>query len=389
MGENKDSLKSIFPISIAVAATYSVSLWGLYAQPQLLIPLVKQLKITDPEVGQLFAVENFLYFISILLVSIPVTKYSRKKMALLGTIFLAGGNIFSAYAGSIDTLMISRAVVSIGGGLIAGAGTASAAGSANPARTFALAGILSTMIFAFGYAAIPHLLAGYGVSAVYLLMGAFAICVIPAYRLLLPPIKTKRAVTGFIKLLKAAPYRLLAVSAMSGLFIYELGQNAVFTYMDKLGENAGVAAEDRGMMLFVSTMIAMLGGALAAGIGTRFGNFRPLLVGLFLNILSGALFTIVEDPAYYIYMVFFWKMTYSFILPYLMGTLASLDKKGRWAVAGDAFWNLSSTPGPIIATLIVTNMGYNPLAIWVLTSGAVGMALFCYTAKRSDKLGLD
>ena len=389
MSQKTTSLKTILPVSIAVAATYSVSLWGLYAQPQLLIPLLEQYKITEPEVGQLFGIENFLYFIFILLVSIPVTKYSRKKMALLGTFFVVGGNILAAYAESIDSLMISRAIVSIGGGLIAGAGTASAAGSTNPARTFAIAGILSTMIFAIGYAAIPYLLGAYGVSAVYFSMAVLAICAIPAYRLLLPPVKIEASVTGFFKLLKDAPYRLLAVFAMLGLFIYELGQNAVFTYMDKLGQNVGVVAEDRGITLFLSTMIAMLGGALAVGIGTRFGNFRPLIVGLGLNILSGALFTVIEDPAYYMYMVFFWKMTYSFILPYLMGTLASLDKEGRWAVAGDAFWNFASTPGPIIATLIVTNLGYNPLAIWVLTSGAVGMALFCYTAKQSDKLGLD
>ena len=100
------------------------------------------------------------------------------------------------------------------------------------------------------------------------------------------------------------------------------------------------------------------------------------------------MFAAVKDPDYYPYLMFTWDISYSFSLPYIMGTLASLDKEGRWAVAGDAFWNFSSTPGPVIAALIVTHAGYNPLAIWVLTSGAVGMALLCFTAKQSDKLGL-
>ena len=98
------------------------------------------------------------------------------------------------------------------------------------------------------------------------------------------------------------------------------------------------------------------------------------------------MFMLIENPDYYIYLLFLWNISYSFSMPYLMGTLASLDRKGRWAVAGDAFWNFASTPGPVIATLIVLHMGYNPLAIWVLTSGAVGMVLFCYTSKQTDKL---
>ena len=77
-----------------------------------------------------------------------------------------------------------------------------------------------------------------------------------------------------------------------------------------------------------------------------------------------------------------------FSSPYISGTLAALDKEGRLAVAGEAFWNFSSTPGPIIATLIVANLGYNPLALWVFTSGAVGITLFCYTGRQVDKFGL-
>ena len=67
----------------------------------------------------------------------------------------------------------------------------------------------------------------------------------------------------------------------------------------------------------------------------------------------------------------------------------SLDKMGRWAVAGDAFWNFSGTPGPYIATLIVTYGGFASLGVWAFTSGAIGMALFRYAAKRSDALGLE
>jgi len=389
MSERTTSLKEILPISIGITATYSVGLWGLYVQPQLLIPLVERYNVTEAEIGQLYGVENFIYFIAILMVTVPVTKYSRTKMALLGTIFILVGNIASAYAGSLEALMVYRAIVSLGGGLISGAGTAAAVRSPDPERTFALAGIVYLLIFASGHALIPGGLKSYGVEGIYLSMAMYGIIAIPAYFFLYPPVRAAVTQTGFFKIIRDAPYRLLAIFAMSGLFIYELGQNAVFTYMDKLGENAGMEADDRGILLFLTTVVGLAGGALAMWMGTRYGRFWPLVGGLGINILSGAMFTIVEDPDYYSYMMYLWDISYIFVMPYLMGTLASLDKEGRWAVAGDAFWNFSSTPGPVIATLIVTHAGYNPLAFWVLTSGAVGMALFCYTAKQSDKLGLE
>ena len=389
MGERTTSIKEILPISIAATATYSVGLWGLNIQPQLLIPLVERYNVTEAEIGQLYGVENFIYFIAILMVTVPVTKYSRTKMALLGTIFILVGNIASAYAGSLEALMVCRAIVSIGGGLISGAGTAAAVRSPDPERTFALAGIVYLLIFAGGHALIPGGLKSYGLEGIYLSMTLYGIIAIPAYFFLYPPVRADVTQTGFFKVIRDAPYRLLAIFAMSGLFIYELGQNAVFTYMDKTGENAGMEADDRGMLLFLTTVVGLAGGVLAMWMGTRYGRFWPLVGGLGLNIFSGAMFTIIEDPDYYSYMMYLWDISYIFVMPYLMGTLASLDKEGRWAVAGDAFWNFSSTPGPIIATLIVTHAGYNPLALWVLTSGAVGMALFCYTAKQSDKLGLE
>ncbi len=313
MSEKTTSIKEILPISMGITATYSVGLWGLYIQPQLLIPLVERYNVTEAEIGQLYGVENFIYFVAILMVTVPVTKYSRTKMALLGTVFILVGNTASAYAGSLEALMVYRAIVSLGGGLITGAGTAAAARSPDPERTFALAGIVYLLIFAGGHALIPGGLKSYGVEGIYLSMAMYGIIAIPAYFFLYPPVRADVTQTGFFKIIMDAPYRLLAIFAMSGLFIYELGQNAVFTYMDKLGENAGMEADDRGILLFLTTVVGLAGGALAMWMGTRYGRFWPLVGGLGLNILSSAMFTIVEDPDYYSYLMYLWDISYCFL----------------------------------------------------------------------------
>jgi len=388
MNKQSVNFKAIIPGALAVAGAYSVGLWGLYLQPQLLFPLMETFQVTETEIGELYGVENFVYFVVLLLTAIPITKYSRTKMAIVGTVIVAIGSIASAFADSYTMLMFSRCIVSVGGGIAAGAATASAAGSKDPVRTYAIAGMSYLFIFAIGRRFVPIGLEDFGVSGIYLCMAIFSAIMIPIYFFLNPPVKAESAEISFFKLIKDAPYRLFAIFAMAGVFIYELGQNAVFTYMDKLGEKSGMDGNERGMAYLLSFSMQVLGGGLAAWMGARYGRFWPLVFGLGLNITSAAMFTLVKDPAYYIYLLFIWNFSYSFCLPYVSGTLAALDKEGRWAVAGEAFWNFSATPGPIIATLIVTHFGYNPLALWVFTSGAVGITLFCYTGRQTDKLGL-
>ncbi|MCH7534602.1 MAG: hypothetical protein IH948_02455, partial [Bacteroidetes bacterium] len=261
--------------------------------------------------------------------------------------------------------------------------------STDPERAFAMSNVVYLLFIAISQAVIPYCLDNYGLEGVYLSMAAYAILALPMYVLLLPPIKGEGSDADILKLIKDAPYRRLAVCAMAGVFIYELGQTAVFTYQDIVGDNVGIEAEDRGGLLGLAQFIGLLGGVLATWMGIRYGRFKPLLYGLGLNIIVSMALCINSDSDYYFYLMLVWDASYCFVMPYIMGTLASLDKMGRWAVAGDAFWNFAGTPAPYIATLIVTYGGFNPLAIWAFTSGAIGMALFCYAAKQSDSLGLE
>lgn len=72
MNKQAINIKSILSGALAMAATYSIGLWGLYLQPQLLSPLVETLQVTETEIGELYGVENLLYFIVLLLNTIPI-----------------------------------------------------------------------------------------------------------------------------------------------------------------------------------------------------------------------------------------------------------------------------------------------------------------------------
>ncbi|NQY67952.1 MAG: MFS transporter [Flavobacteriales bacterium] len=380
--------KSIITIAIAMTAAWTVGLFGLRIQPQMLIPLMEKFDVSDPEIGKLYMLENLSYFISLLIGSLLISRYSRIKMAMFATALLVGGNIASAYATNIDSLMLFRVVVSIGGGLVSGSGTASGSASSDPVRAFGLTSICYLGVFALAHALIPLALAWNGATGVYLALAGYSLLVFPAYYWLLQPEESAKSTGGLFNKILAAPYRSIAIVAMLGLFINELGQNGLFTYEDKIGDNIGLSAEHRGTILASALFLGLGGGILATWMGSRFGNFKPLLWGLGIQVLSSSYLIINTDSDLYFYLMLARNATYSFVMPYLLGTLAALDNEGRWAVAGDAFWNAATTPGPYLATLMVTYGSYHILGSWVFLASGLGMAFLCYTARKVDKMGL-
>ena len=124
--------------------------------------------------------------------------------------------------------------------------------------------MLYLFVFSVGRKLVPVGLENFGETGIFLGSAVFCALTIPIYGFLNPPIKAASSSVHFWTLIRNAPYRLYAVLAMLGLFIYELGQNAVFTYMDKLGEKTGLAGDDRGSLYLLSFSLELLGGGLAA-----------------------------------------------------------------------------------------------------------------------------
>ena len=67
-----------------------------------------------------------------------------------------------------------------------------------------------------------------------------------------------------------------------------------------------------------------------------------------------------------------------------MGALATLDDRGRWAVAGDSLWNGGAVPGPWIAGVLVEEAGMLPLAGWALVTGGICLALVTGALRRFE-----
>jgi len=338
-------------LSLAAGMCWALAMLGLYAQPQLLASIMADHGALESAVGQLFSFENGSFFITLLLASGPIARMSRARTALAGILVLVVGNIASAYADSLTALLIARAVTGIGAGLISAAGTAAAASSQQPERVFAIITVLHNVILSAQYKIIPYVMTETDPTGCYLMMAAVAVVSLPLCRWLLAPRKTAGDEGSLVTLLLSAPNRMFAVVVMVGMFTFEMGQ--------------------RGTVLSVTSFAGLAGGVLAAWLGRRFGRVWPISIGLGLNVVAAAGLAVFESSFAYSALNLLWAFAYNFLVPYLMGALATLDDRGRWAVAGESLWNGGAVPGPWIAAVLVQEGGMYSLAGWSLVTGGI------------------
>jgi len=386
--ENADSPGSAgetVRVSLAVGACWTIGLLGMYAQPQLLNPIMADLGAAEGAVGGLYSIENTTFFVTILLAAGPLAAMSRVRTALFGSAFVVAGNLASAHAGSFEVLLVARAVTGVGAGLVSAAGTATAACSREPERIFAIVSVLYNLAVAVQYKVLPLVMTPTDPTGGYLMMAVVALVFAASYVWLLPPRPgAGEESTNLLVLLAAAPNRRLAVFVLLGLFLYETGQSGVFTFVDVIGDRSGLGEDARGTVLSVTGFVGLTGGVFAAWLGRRAGRIWPIVIGLGLNVVSAVGLALCESGSLYVSLNLLWNLAYNFVVPYLMGALAALDDRGRWAVAGDSLWNGGTAPGPWIAGLMVEAGGYLPLAAWAFVVGAICMLLVTGALRRLE-----
>jgi predicted MFS family arabinose efflux permease len=371
-------------LSLAAGMCWALAMLGLYAQPQLLESIMANHGALEGAVGKMFSFENGALFITLLLASGPIARMSRARTALCGILVLVVGNIASAYAGSFDALLMARTITGIGAGLISAAGTAAAASARQPERVFAIITVLHNIILSAQYKIIPYVMTETDPAGCYLMMAAIGVASLPLCRWLLAPRESDADEGGLVTLLLSAPNRILAVAVMLGMFAFEVGQSGVFTFLDQIGIQAGLDADQRGTVLSVTSFMGLAGGVLAAWLGTRFGRVWPISIGLGFNVAAAAGLAMFESNFAYSALNLLWAFAYNFLVPYLMGALATLDDRGRWAVAGDSLWNGGAVPGPWIAAVLVEEAGILPLAGLALVTGGICLVLVTGALRRFE-----
>lgn len=397
MQDASDSRLSI-RLLISITACWYLAQMGYYSQAQIFSPVMERYSVDEAMTGLMMSKEVMVYAMTALIMAGPVTRFSRMKIAMTGSAILLVCGLIAALTESFEVLKVARMVAGFGAGLIGAAGTASAASSPNPQRVFAIIAVTWGLSSAGGAIIIPYLTVPYGAMGGYLSMVGALILMFPLLIWLPDPPKEPsediaekhRLMTTLSPLqrfterlgVRGAPNMRFALFALFALFVYELGQGAIQVFLEQFGVRAGMDVISVGQVLGIAGFVGLLGGAMAAWLADRFGNLKPALIGIATNTVVAAGLALGTSATSFAILYLAWNMCFYFVVPYIMGIMSEMDRKGRWAVATDAVWWLGAAPGAAVGGYVVTAGGYQGLALLPIAVGSLSIVIFYITLSR-------
>ena len=370
---------------------------GYYAQAQLFGPIMERYGMDEAAVGLMMSKEVMAYALTALLLAGPVTRFPRAKIALLGGAIVFLSNVVAGYSDNFEVLRVARLGAGFGAGMIGAAGTAAAASSVNPQRVFAIVSVSWGIIAAIPPILIPYATVPFGAMGGYFGLAAAVLLISPLFYWLPDPPRNSRVDAGLASKtaplpplqrfaerlgVRGAPNKGFAIAALAALFIYEIGQGSVQVFLEQFGLRSGLDEIRIGEVLGIAGFLGLSGGVLAAWMANRFGNLRPALIGIALNVVVAASLALWTSRMAFAILYVCWNATFYFVVPYILGIMSEMDRKGRWAVATDAVWWMGAAPGPAIGGYVVASAGYPGLAGLVISLGIAAMIVFRITLGR-------
>lgn len=166
-----------------------------------------------------------------------------------------------------------------------------------------------------------------------------------------------------------------AVACLAALFVFTIGQSAVWSFVERRGATAGFDGAAIGAALSVAAFAGGLGSLAAAWISERLGPVTPLLVAASLHALALILFAAVSGFPAFVAAINLFMFAWLFALPYMTAAVSASDPNGRATSLVAACLAFGSMAGPGLAGQLVAGGGFG----W-LYAGAAGAALAAYVA---------
>ena len=343
-------------LGLGVAAT----LWGVgnmsfFLMPHLIQGLVAgEIGLSESQAGLVGTIELLCLAGTILVLSPRMGSIAKRRLAIAGILTAAAGFLASAQFDQLVLIVACRVVAGIGAGCSMAAAHALVASYDEPEQVYAWSFILLAPIQAGMIAIMPLFIETGGHSGGYAFQAGCAVIFL-AIVLLLFPRDVSSAETEVAE--RWVP-KFFEVVMICTIFLFLIADGGTWSFTERVGVSLGIDIQTIGILLGVSVILVPVGAALASAIGMRFGRYLPLTIGL--GLMACSVYTLTHTTVHGIYMgaQLSYNFTYAFGLPFVYGTAAAMDPKGRVIVAAMGIGLVGGAIAPFLSGSLVEMTGF-------------------------------
>ncbi len=354
-------LKSLVPAIVLGVMGNSV----IYLIPLLIGGMVGDRGFTEQQSGWLASIDLGGYALATALTALVVDRLSWRYLALFGVAIIALANVATTFAHPFSTFAGVRFVSGIGCGILAALASITLSRTADPERSFGVLFAVSLLFGTAGLWGLPSLLELYGLNGAYWLLAGLAVLVgIVAARLpdRIAPAPAAAAGGG------ASP--ILVALVLVSVLLFWAEQNAVYAYVERIGNAAGLEPQFIGFALGLANLTGFAGAALVAWLGSRAGRLLPLAVVTVLQLVCLATLSGQVTSVAYLLGLGLLSMAWNVVNPFQLGVLAGVDSTGKSLALAATVTGVGLAAGPAAGAAGIAYGGYGAI-LWMAGALAV------------------
>ncbi|BBA42461.1 MULTISPECIES: MFS transporter [Burkholderia] len=348
----------------------------LLVAPAVAGQLATQLGLSASQIGTYFFVELGAFSLATVPSYLWLGRVDARRVAAFAIALFGAGNLLTAlWMPGFVALLALRAVTALGGGSLMVLCMTSAATSENSDRVYGLWVVGQLIAGAIGLFVLPHVFAAFGLRALYVALAALALLAAPLSR-------------GFPSSLgaRATPARDAAaqtpqsfvVLAIGAVLTFYLAIGSVWTFASRAATEAGLDPQSTGNVLAIASVMGIAGAALASCAGGRLARRAMLAAGYALLAASLVALAVMRHAGGYSAAIFAFKFAWTFVLPFILATVAQIDTSGRLVATLNFVIGAGLAAGPLLAGLMLDAGG----TMRALFSAATAVAIVSFAALR-------
>jgi len=310
-----------------------------------------------------------------------LTRKSRRSTARVGLALVLVAQLLSIARFDFIPLLALRVLAGVGAGFAGAAATSAAAGTRNPERVFASISFATAMLGVITVGPIGMAIGRFGAAGAFVFSVVICCVVFPFLTYLPAP----RSAAATAQTDRDDSNLLSALAILAALFLFMLGQNAVWGFTARIGQSKGLEVEQISWILAVTALAGLAGAATSAALGIRRGRMAPMLFAIAGTVASIVLVVESESPLAFIVGNAAWTFLFAFSTPYFLGLLAALDSHGRWAAMGTGLAGIGAACGPAAVGASVEANGYRVLVTLMIVTGVATAAAVVPVLRRLDR----
>lgn len=353
----------------------------LMMAPAVASQLASQLQLGPVDIGNLFSAELGAMSLATLPALFWLPRVNWRSAAWLAVAIFIIANLLSATTINYPLLLALRFVSALAGGSLMILCLSAAATLPNPDRAYGLWVMGQLALGAVGLMVMPTLFAHFGIAACYVGLALLMALCAPLARCFPQRQQNARPASAPTA---SGPRRGRATLGIIATLAFYISLSGVWTFVGQIARQSGIDAQQSGTIFAIATLLGVAGAGSASLIGRRLPRARLLLAGF--AMMMAAMLLLLNNPALarFASAALLFKFSWTFILPFILATLADIDHSGKLMNATNLVIGGGLAIGPALAgQLIAANGGSLHLLLLLATLvAALSLALLLSLQQR-------